>query len=163
MGLPPIKQSVRELRPHAKIEASAADIETYVGSEIHKRYFVLSNELADDPVLRSHVINAIVSRSRGMFLHAEFYVKFLATKHNLRDLQDGLEGLPMTSSAISAGDAADASQSPETVTLAQKMLSWIVSAVEPMKIQHLQIALALREVYSRADTQLLAPHLKRSA
>jgi hypothetical protein len=34
------------------------------------------------------------------FLHAEFYVKFLATKHNLRDLQDGLEGLLMTSSAI---------------------------------------------------------------
>ncbi|KAL2847349.1 hypothetical protein BJX68DRAFT_239999 [Aspergillus pseudodeflectus] len=46
---------------------------------------------------------------------------------------------------ISAGDAADASQSPETVTLAQKMLSWIVSAVEPMKVQHLQVALALRE------------------
>jgi hypothetical protein len=31
------------------------------------------------------------------------------------------------------------------VTLAQKMLSWIVSAVEPMKIQRLQLALALRE------------------
>ncbi|KAL2847348.1 hypothetical protein BJX68DRAFT_113155 [Aspergillus pseudodeflectus] len=81
-------EAVRELRPHAgilatsrhygaiedafeddvwlEIEASATDIETYVGSEIHKRYFVLSNELADDPVPRSHVINAIMSRSRGM-------------------------------------------------------------------------------------------------
>jgi hypothetical protein len=36
-------------------------------------------------------------------------------------------------------------QSLETVTLAQKMLSWIICAVEPMKIRRLQNALALRE------------------
>jgi Cdc6-like AAA superfamily ATPase len=81
-------EDVKELKPHAsilvtsrhsgaiedaferdvwlEIEASATDIKTYVGSQIHKRDFVLSNELADDSNLRSRIINAIVSKSRGM-------------------------------------------------------------------------------------------------
>ncbi|KAL2811724.1 hypothetical protein BJX63DRAFT_422252 [Aspergillus granulosus] len=114
-----------------EIEASGKDIKTYVRSEIHKRDFVLSGELAGDLTLQSRITRAIASKAQGMFLHARFHVQYLATKHNLRDLQDALRDLPTSSNAIyQQAMQRMQSQNSDTVTLARKTLSWILCAME---------------------------------
>jgi Cdc6-like AAA superfamily ATPase len=81
-------EAVSELKPHAnilvtsrhsgtianasegdvwlQIEASTTDIEMYVGSEIQMRDFGLSDKLAGDPILRSRIVNEVMTKSRRM-------------------------------------------------------------------------------------------------
>ncbi|KAL4884869.1 hypothetical protein BJY04DRAFT_214751 [Aspergillus karnatakaensis] len=129
-----------------RITAFGEDIRTYVASEVQRHDFVLASSLNTDEELRLRIVDEVVEKAQGMFLHAQFHVNFLATKHNVRDLKEGLENLPTTSGAIyEQAMERIRGQNSDTLALALRTLCWIVGAVKPLSIVQVQHALAVRE------------------
>ncbi|KAL4929897.1 uncharacterized protein BDV17DRAFT_290253 [Aspergillus undulatus] len=142
------------------IRAIDEDITTYIEAEISNQIFTLSSDLSRKPELCSRIVTQIVASAEGMFLHAQFHVKYLAPKHNIRDLREALENLPKTSGKIyeKAMERVQ-SQEKDTTALAMKTLLCVVGAARPLHIREIQHALAVRETDQNInDEALTAPN-----
>ncbi|PYH80721.1 hypothetical protein BO82DRAFT_250800, partial [Aspergillus uvarum CBS 121591] len=129
-----------------EIRTPEEDIRNYVESEIASEKFVLGRQLSSVPDLRASIIDGIVTKAQGMFLHAQFHVNHLATKHNVRSLCEALRDLPKSSGEIFRKAMGRlTSQNPEAVHLAEKTLLWIVNASRPLRVKEIQHVLAVQK------------------
>lgn len=128
------------------LSASADDIRTYIEhrSRTEKR---LQRQLSEDGGFRTHVIDTVIERCRGMFLIARLQLDSLARSRTRADFDDCLGNLPSGSDGLRQTyyEAMDRirSQEKQDVDYAERILAWLCFSARPLKVDELRWALAV--------------------
>ncbi|KAJ5655363.1 hypothetical protein N7507_007313 [Penicillium longicatenatum] len=128
-----------------EIRAQGTDIERYLDSRLGK----LSSCVTKDDRLRQDIKAQIIQSSDGMFLLATLHFESLKDKKTKNEFRDALKNLPRGLHALHmAYDSAMErinQQRNNDRRWAQRVLSWVVQAVRPLRPEELRHALAVIE------------------
>ncbi|KAI9778250.1 MAG: hypothetical protein M1839_008274 [Geoglossum umbratile] len=126
-----------------EIRARDEDVEKHLESRIG-RESRLTSYVKRDPSLRGTIISTIVKKARGMFLLAQLHMDTLATKATPKDVRKALETLPKElDGTYREAMKRIENQNVDDKHLAERVLSWISFALEPLTVGELQHALAV--------------------
>ncbi|RXW19484.1 hypothetical protein EST38_g6375 [Candolleomyces aberdarensis] len=125
------------------IQARNEDIERFVKKRIDE-IPTLRAVLRGKDTARDQLCAAIKKKSRGMFLVARLQVEALKECINVKNLMNTLRELPtgVTDLYLHTLDRIE-SQDPQKALLAKRTFLWVAYALETLKIQQLQEALAV--------------------
>jgi len=140
------------------IRGSDEDIRTAIDTQLNTTKRAISSAMEDDPTLRSAILHAIVTKSRGMyyppsdrsandtrFLLASLYLKFLERQRNKHLIRSALGQL--STDLIETYHAAiariHAEPDQRDIEIALRALTWITFAREPLQTDALLHALAV--------------------
>ena len=127
-----------------EIAASAADIETYLHSEIQK-----SSRLAlfvrREPELKQVIVDSVIGKAHGMFLLASLQIKSLCQQISPTKVRQALDGLPTGVFATYDNAFNRMSNQPkDDADIAMKAMSLVFCATRPLGLEELRHALAVQ-------------------
>jgi hypothetical protein len=141
-----------------EIRGSDEDIRKAIDTQLNMTTHSVSGAMEEDPTLRSAILDAIVTKARGMyyppydratndtrFLLASLYLKFLERQRNKHLIRPALGQL--STDLIETYDAAiariHAEPDQRDIEIALRALMWITFAREPLQTEVLLHALAV--------------------
>jgi ankyrin repeat domain-containing protein 50 len=155
-----------------KIQASDQDIRKSIDTQLNKIVLVVSEAMQDDPTLRSSILDAIITKARGMyyyplfyhfadeirFLLASLYLKFLERQRNKHLIWSALGELStdLIETYKNAISRIQAEPEQRDIKIALKTLMWITFAREPLQAEPLLEAL----VVSEGESDIKESHLE---
>ena len=143
-----IEQIPRAMR--VDISATDHDITAFVESKIDENDR-LKRFTARDPELKEHIVKRIINQAAGMFLLAGPQARSLGNQVSARGVRSALERLPTKIFTMYDGTIQRIRDQPkEDAELGMKVLSMILGATRPLKVDELRYALAIES----GDTQL---------
>ncbi|GLA04085.1 hypothetical protein AnigIFM60653_004123 [Aspergillus niger] len=127
------------------IRAQGADIECYLDS----RWSELSRSVQQDEILKLKITQQIINLVDGMFLLATLHFDSLKDKRTKNEFHRALDALPHGSGALKeAYDNAMERINRQRVNnreWAQRIISWVIHAVRPLRRDELRHALAIEK------------------
>lgn len=135
-----------------EIAASAADIETYLHSEIQK-----SSRLAlfvrREPELKQAIVDSVIGKAHGMFLLASLQINSLCQQISPTKVRQALDGLP-TGVFATYNNAFNriSNQPKDDADIAMKAISLVFCATRPLGVEELRHALAVQPGDCTLDT-----------
>ncbi|KAJ1322880.1 ankyrin repeat domain-containing protein 50 [Microdochium nivale] len=138
-----------------QLRANDADIEKFVNNRI-AREPLLHNLLAGAPTLRHAIPKAVSAWAGGIFLLAKLHVDSLARQDSIRGIRNAIDSL--------SGDLWTVfdqlmerigSQDSFRRSRAQQLLTWILCATRPLRLEEVRAALALDLSQTDADPEAL--------
>ncbi|TFK21239.1 ankyrin [Coprinopsis marcescibilis] len=146
---------LKEVVPEAKfidIIVQDSDIERLIVERI-RRMKTLGKLLHRDGWMQ-RVLNTVIEKSSGMFLVASLQIDLLATCATIKDLRSALEELPRGVGAMYAATI-ERIEKQDQADLAKRALTWLLNAVESIRMVDLQYALAADSETYEFDEELL--------
>ncbi|KAJ8110651.1 hypothetical protein OPT61_g6554 [Boeremia exigua] len=145
---------------HLEIKAGASDLRKYIIDQTRgahlRRIWKHTNK---DPSLLEEIVTVITHKAEGMFLLARFHIESLLDKHTIKAVRSTLKELPEGRNAISKAydEALDRilEQNLDDRTLALRVLSWLLSSYQPIRLFDIQYALTVEEDEDLDEDDLL--------
>ncbi len=146
--------NVKERIPRAiraEISATDHDITAFVESKIDESSR-LAHLTASDPELKEHIVKRIIDQAAGMFLLAGLQAESLGNQRSPREVRSALEKLPTNIHAMYDRTIERIRDQPKgDAELGFKVLSMILGATRPLKVDELRYALALESGDTKLD------------
>ncbi|KAJ7229573.1 ankyrin repeat-containing domain protein [Mycena haematopus] len=139
-----------------EISAMPADIQRFVDMQIDSSPRLFKH-IQKQPKLREDIYSKINSESvDGMFLLAKLHIDSLSTKQTISKVRQALNVLPkdIYSSYEVAIERID-TQTKEDRKTAWSTITWVANAKRPLKIEELQVALAVEPGMQQLDEENL--------
>ncbi|THY84831.1 ankyrin [Aureobasidium pullulans] len=134
------------------IQARDEDVRIALAARIDNDRDNLERALKQDPTLRWTIIDAIIEKTKGMFLVAELHIKALSQEITLRDLREKLANLSedITAAYEQTMDRING-QTTRQSQRARQVLCWLTHARRPLEAEELKQALAIRDTDKKYD------------
>ena len=138
-----------------KLAASDEDITAFVETKIHESGR-LTGFTSRDPELTRLITDTICHQAKGMFLLARLQIEGLCSQTSIRQVRSALESLPTSFFAL-YDQAIERIRCQATLDaeLALNVLSMMVGATRPLRIDELRHALAIEPGDSSLDPESL--------
>lgn len=128
------------------IKARDEDVRIALAARILDAGDDLARVLKKDPTLHETIINAIIEKTKGMFLVAERHIAALLDVESVRDLHERLRNLPgdITASYKQTMERINGQKTRQSQRALQ-VLCWLAHARRPLEAKELEQALAIRD------------------